>query len=103
VPEPPSARADSGFIGGWTDDTGRCPTGRKAPLVISAHAAKTANGECDFGSVAREAENRWRITAMCTIEGKFWRAKIALKLTEPKLIWSSERGTATYVRCKRGA
>jgi hypothetical protein len=97
----PSVRVDPSFIGNWTDDIGRCRTGRKAPLVISSHAAKTANGECNFGRVAQETTNRWRITAICAAAGGFWRAKIALKLTEPTLTWSSERGTETYMRCKR--
>ena len=101
VPDPPGASADSSFIGGWTDNIGRCRAGRKAPLVISSRAAKTASGECAFGFVAREAANRWRVTAICAAEGNFWRANIALKLTEPNLTWSSERGTETYVRCKR--
>jgi hypothetical protein len=101
VPDPPGVRADSNFIGGWTDDIGRCRTGHKAPLVINSRAAKTANGECNFGFVAREAANRWRVAAICAAEGRFWRANIALKLMEPNLTWSSERGTETYVRCKR--
>jgi hypothetical protein len=101
VPDPAGAGADSTFIGGWTDDIGRCRTGKKALLVISARAAKTASGECAFGSVAREAANRWRVTATCLAGGKSWRANIALKLAEPNLTWSSERGTETYVRCTR--
>jgi hypothetical protein len=100
VPAPPSVSAEPSFIGGWSDDIGGCRTGRKAPLVINSHAAKTANGECDFGSVARKAANRWRIAAICTAEGDFWRAHITLKLTDSNLTWSSERGTETYVRCK---
>jgi hypothetical protein len=101
VPDPPSARADPTFIGGWAEDIGLCRTGRKAPLVINSRVAKTAYGECDFGFVTREAPNRWRVAAICAAEGKFWRANIALKLTEPNLTWSSARGTLTYVRCKR--
>jgi hypothetical protein len=101
VPDPPGAGADTTFVGRWTDDIGRCRTGRKAPLVISSRAAKTANGECAFGVVAREAANRWRVTAICAAGESFWRANIALKLMEPNLTWSSERGTETYVRCKR--
>jgi len=101
--DPPSPRADPSFIGGWADDIGRCRTGRKAPLVINSRAAKTADGECAFGSVAREAANRWRVAAICASGGKFWRANIALKLTEESLTWSSERGTETYVRCKADA
>jgi hypothetical protein len=101
VPDPPTVRAEPSFIGGWADDVGGCRARRKAPLVISSHAAKTANGECDFGRVARQAANRWRVTAICAADGSFWRANIALKLMEPNLTWSSERGTETYVRCKR--
>ena len=101
VPDAPNVHAEPGFIGGWADDVGGCRTRRKAPLVISSHAAKTANGECDFGVVARQTANRWRVTAICAAYGNFWRANIALKLMEPNLTWSSERGTETYVRCKR--
>jgi hypothetical protein len=89
------------FVGGWTEDIGRCPIGLKAPLVISLRAAKTARGECDFGLVARQTANRWRVAAICTAEGEFWRAHIALNLAEPRLTWSSERGTTTYMRCNR--
>ena len=101
VPDAPNAHAEPSFIGGWADDVGGCRTRRKAPLVISSHAAKTANGECDFGVVARQTANRWRVTAICAAYGNFWRANIALKLMEPNLTWSSERGIETYVRCKR--
>jgi hypothetical protein len=97
----PAPSTESGFIGNWTDGIGRCRTGRKAPLVINSRAAKTANGECAFGFVAREAANRWRVSALCTAGGNFWRANIALKLVEPNLTWSSERGIETYVRCRR--
>lgn len=101
MPNPPSVRAAASFVGGWATDIGRCRADKKAPLVISSRAAKTASGECDFGSVAREAANRWRVAAICTADGRFWRANIALKLDEPHLTWSSERGTETYVRCRR--
>jgi hypothetical protein len=101
VPDPSGAGAAATFIGGWTDDVAGCRAGRKAPIVISARAAKTAISGCDFGLVTREAANRWRVAATCTTGGKSWRANIALKLIEPNLTWSSERGTETYVRCKR--
>ena len=101
VRAPPNLRADPAFIGSWTDSAGRCLSGRKAPITISSRAAKTAYGECDFGLVAREAANRWRVTALCTADGHFWRAHVALKLSEPNLTWSSERGTDTYMRCDR--
>jgi hypothetical protein len=96
----PGMRAVTTFVGGWADDIGGCRTGRKTQLIINSRAAKTTDGECVFGLVAREATNRWRVAAICAADGEFWRANIALKLAEPNLTWSSERGTATYVRCK---
>jgi hypothetical protein len=100
MPAPAPARAAPTFVGGWSDDISRCRAEPKTPLVISPHAAKTENAECDFGFVARVAANRWRVAAICTSEGQFWRANIVLKLVEPNLTWSSERGTQTYIRCK---
>lgn len=101
VPNASDVRLVNSFIGAWTDDIDRCRSGQSAPLVISSHAAKTASGECDFGSVARHAENRWRVTAICAANGTFWRANIDLELTKSALTWSSERGAETYVRCRR--
>jgi hypothetical protein len=99
-PDQPSASPDATFIGSWADDIGQCRTGRRAPIVISSRAAKTASVECNFGGVTRVAANRWRVTATCLAGGKSWRANVALKLAEPKLTWSSERGTDIFVRCK---
>lgn len=101
APDPASERAAPTFVGGWSDDIRRCRPGRETPLVITPRAAKTAGGECHFGFVRREAANQWRVSALCTSEGQFWRANIALKLVEPNLTWSSERGSETYVRCRR--
>jgi hypothetical protein len=94
-------RAENTFVGGWADDTGECRQGQDhvAPLVITVHAARTASSECDFRSVAREDANRWRIIALCSRAGKSWNAHVDLKLAGPNLTWSSERGTAKYLRC----
>lgn len=94
-------RAEYTFVGGWADAIGECQEGQDqgAPLVISAHAAKTAGGECEFRSVTREATSGWHIVAQCASEGQSWNANIDLKLAGSNLTWSSERGTETYVRC----
>jgi hypothetical protein len=91
-------RAALSYTGDWAEDIGRCG---ETPLVINSRAAMTASGECAFGFVARETANRWRVAAICTADGQFWRANIALKVVGSNLTWSSERGTDTYVRCKR--
>jgi hypothetical protein len=100
-PNPQNVHAKSTFMGSWTDTIDRCRTDRQALLVINSRAAKTVSGECAFGVVSRETANRWRVGAICTAGGTFWRANIIMRLREPNLIWSSERGTETYVRCRR--
>lgn len=87
------------FIGGWAEDADQCRNG--APLVIGSRGAKVAGGECEFRSVKREAAAEWRVQAVCTDGGSSWNANVSLKLTAPKLIWSSERGTAIYFRCAK--
>jgi hypothetical protein len=102
---PPGRRSgdEDAFVGGWADDTGECRQYQNhgAPLVISTHAAKTASGKCDFRFVGREAASRWRIVALCTHEADSWTAHVDLTLAGSILTWSSERGTAKYVRCPR--
>jgi len=89
------------FIGGWAEDIDQCRNG--APLVINSRTAKAVGGECDFRSVKHETAARWHLQAVCTDGGSSWNANVSLKLSAPKLIWSSERGTATYVRCAKSA
>jgi hypothetical protein len=125
--------ANNTFIGGWASDIGQCQHGQghEAPLIISSRAAKTASGECNFGSLIREAGGRWHVAAMCSVRGNSWNSNIDLKLATPTLTWdrmleraketthngkftdigytrfaddlviSSERGTARYVRCPK--
>lgn len=94
---------EDAFVGGWADDTDECRLYQNhgAPLVISAHVAKTASGKCDFRSVKRETASRWRIVAQCSSEAESWTAHVDLTLAGSNLTWSSERGIAIYVRCRR--
>ncbi|SRR5712691_2565704 len=94
-------RAAASFIGGWAEDVDQCRHRRdRSTLVnISSRGAKTAGAECNFRSVKREAAGRWHIVAVCSAEGLSWNANITLRLVAANLSWSSERGTATYVRC----
>jgi hypothetical protein len=94
-----AVRAASTFIGRWSEEKGQCPHGPGAPLMIGSHGAKAGGGECEFRSVRREAAGLWRIGALCFAAGNSWNANISLQLIGPRLRWSSERGTTTYVRC----
>lgn len=91
--------ASKTFIGGWADGNDQCGADGGPPIVISSRSAKTEGGECDFRSIKREGTGHWRVDAVCTSEGNSWNANIDLKVSLPNLIWTSERGTTTYVRC----
>ena len=95
--------AGSIFVGRWGLDIDQCQKVQdgSAPITISSHRAETGRAACAFRSVKREAANSWRIQALCSADGNSWNANISLKLNGSELSWSSERGTATYVRCPK--
>jgi hypothetical protein len=90
--------SDISFIGGWAVDPAQC---RESPLKITARRAEASGAACDFRSTQREGLNVWRLRARCASNGERWTANIRFTLSGSKLIWSSERGTTSYVRCPR--
>ena len=98
----PGVHAYRTFIGRWALNANEClQRDEGAQLVISSRGAETASGKCDFRSFKQETENSWRIQAVCSGSGRSWSADIGLRLAGPKLYWSSEKGTETYLRCLR--
>jgi len=92
-------RADRSFLGGWAS-TEQCKDASGAvPLVITIHGAEVEAGVCNFLDIKRDKVG-WRIRATCSVEGKTWLANIAMIATDNALTWSSEKGTATYLRCR---
>jgi hypothetical protein len=89
--------SDINFIGGWGTDAAQC---REAPLKITARRAEASGAICDFRSTQRERVNVWRLRAQCANNGERWTANIRFTLSGSKLVWSSERGTTSYVRCR---
>jgi hypothetical protein len=92
-----AAISDINFIGGWGTDPAQC---REAPLKITARRAEGSGAACDFRSTQREGVNVWRLRAQCASNGERWTANIRFTLSGSKLVWSSERGTTSYVRCR---
>ena len=88
--------SDINFIGGWGTDAAQC---REAPLKITARRAEASGASCDFRSTQREGLNVWRLRAQCVSSGERWTANIRFTLSGRKLVWSSERGTTSYMRC----
>ena len=88
--------SDISFVGGWGVDAAQC---REEPLTITATRAEASGAACDFRSTQRESSNVWRLRAQCAGNGERWTANIRFTLSGRKLIWSSERGTTSYMRC----
>src|SRR5262249_37163215 len=92
----PGHRSDISFTGGWGNDLAEC---RDSPVKITARQAEAFGTACEFHSTQRESSNVWRLRAECASKNESWNAKIRFTVSASKLIWSSERGTTTYVRC----
>jgi hypothetical protein len=95
-----AGETETTFVGGWGADPEQC---RKAtngpPMTLSSRRAEAFGAVCEFVSTQRESANAWRMQATCTHNGQRWNANIRLTVFGDKLTWSSERGTANYVRC----
>jgi DNA-binding helix-hairpin-helix protein with protein kinase domain len=100
IESPAAIRAGRTFVGGWStspDCVARAPD--QAPLLINTRMAKTAAGACQFLSVVSEGQG-WRIHAKCSVGNETWNASIKMVVKGEQLVWSSERGTETYTRCR---
>jgi len=84
------------FTGGWGNDLAEC---RDSPIKITARRTEAFGTACVFRSTERESSNVWRLRAECASKTERWNANVRLTVSTSKLIWSSERGTTTYVRC----
>jgi peptidoglycan hydrolase-like protein with peptidoglycan-binding domain len=89
------------FVGGWGINVDQCRQApdNRSPLRIDARHAEAFSTTCQFNSTQRESANEWRIRASCADEHGQWSANIRLTLAGSRLTWTSERGTATYLRC----
>ncbi len=101
VPAPRRQPAYS-YVGAWARSPAACFRNQTPPLQIWPDRAASFGGlagGCEFGQVRRK-ELGWRTRARCNADGRSWTANIQLAMEGSTLIWSSERGTATYFRCK---
>jgi peptidoglycan hydrolase-like protein with peptidoglycan-binding domain len=89
------------FVGGWGINVDQCRQApdNRSPLRIDTRHAEAFSTTCQFNSTQRESANEWRIRASCADEHGQWNANIRLTLAGSRLTWTSERGTATYLRC----
>jgi hypothetical protein len=91
---PASIRASQSFIGRW------CGEKREPPLFInSRRATSSAGGVCEFANFDA-AQGEWRVKAVCTEFTRSWTANIRFVVRGNRLVWTSESGSASFLRCK---
>jgi hypothetical protein len=97
APQQAAVPVPEAFVGNWASDAAECRAS-SAGIHVGPGGAEGYGGACSFGSVQREG-SAWRVRAACSASGTTWNANIRLAVSGDRLRWSSERGTAVYVRC----
>lgn len=92
------------FVGGFAASAAECSTGAagQPPIMLGSRRAEAFGGICNFDDVQRDASNPsvWRARGQCTANGETWRANVRLTVRPNAVVWSSERGSTTYHRCR---
>ena len=100
-----SAAGANRIVGVWAPDPNACSpkTNRKGllPAVINHQGAWAGDVSCAFKNGRRDGD-AWRFAATCSGARKRWTANVKLAVAGDTLVWSSERGSQTYVRCPSG-
>ena len=108
VPAPAAvaASASADYVGVWGPTAGACgaPSRRRGfiPATITQDHARAGRTLCTFHDT-RRAGNAWITSAECIDRGRRWSSQVRLTVDGDHLTWSSNRGTASYLRCNRRA
>ena len=93
------------FIGIWGVDASACsPRLNKKgflPAVIDGQGAWAGETLCTFESKKRTTRG-WEVVANCSNAQDRWTANVRLMIIGDQLIWASERGSQSYLRCQPG-
>ena len=93
----------SSIEGVWAPDAGACSAHAfkdgALPTVINAEGAWAGETFCIF-TKRTETDKGWRIVAKCSAQGETWTSRVQLTVKDNRLIWTSQRGTQAYSRCR---
>jgi hypothetical protein len=96
------AKAPLSFAGVWAPTSKACSPKSNdrqlLPAVINADGAWAGEVSCRFRRVKQSGDVAVA-TSTCSDGRQRWTAKVRLAVAGDRLIWSSERGSQTYVRC----
>jgi hypothetical protein len=108
IPPRHDVRAPASFtiVGVWAPEPGSCSARNLRdgvlPAVISTHGARAGETSCVFKS-QRQAERDWRVVANCRNPHENWTTNVRLTVRGDRLVWTSNRGTQAYTRCRPNA
>jgi hypothetical protein len=106
APRPAPAPLSADYVGVWGPTPQACgaPSRRRGyiPATITQDYARAGRTHCAFHD-ARRAGTAWIMAAECSDRGRRWSSQVRLTVDGDHLTWSSNRGTASYVRCSRRA
>jgi hypothetical protein len=90
------------FVGIWAPTSNACSPRSNSrdllPAVINKDGAWAGDVTCRFRRI-RQSGNVAVATSTCSNGRDRWTAKVRLAVAGDRLIWSSERGSQTYIRC----
>lgn len=93
------------FIGIWGITASACSArlNREGflPAVIESEGAWAGETFCAFRAKKRTRQG-WDLVATCSNARDRWTANVRLALAGAQLVWASERGVQTYMRCQAG-
>jgi uncharacterized membrane protein len=91
------------FIGVWGVDGSACSArlnrNGSLPAVIDSEGAWAGETFCAFRAKKR-TRNGWDLVASCANARDRWTANVRLAVAGAQLVWTSERGAQTYMRCQ---
>lgn len=92
------------YAGVWGPSPAACSSRRSArhgllPAVIRPGSARAGKTLCRFRDTRREGRS-WTMTASCSSAGRHWTSRVRLTVAGSRLTWASERGSASYTRCR---
>ncbi|HEY2135794.1 MAG TPA: hypothetical protein VGH49_07885 [Xanthobacteraceae bacterium] len=93
----------SAIEGVWAPEAAACSANvfrdGALPTIINSEGAWAGETFCIF-TKRTETEKGWKIVAKCSSLRESWTSHIRLTVNDNRLIWTSQRGTQTYSRCR---
>jgi hypothetical protein len=98
----PESGSSVSFAGVWAPTANACSPKSNSrellPAVINKDGAWAGDVTCRFRRI-KQSGNVAVATSTCSNGRQRWTAKVRLAVVGDRLVWSSERGSQSYVRC----